>query len=378
VKHDVIIHSSDDQYSSFPGLQRSSDTILVSYTNQQLDRLRASDVHPHYAPVALPSYGLSEDGGRTWSISGTPPGIGPVEHATRGGHGVSHAFGGGGVVSLMRGYVPGTTTPTALTGNIYSGSSPVGQPFEISDFGPFETFYPFDTETLGDGSLLLAGYHAGYIDGDGTSEWEATGVNPNTVLFLRGTPDGREWSYCSHVRNTDPFCLTESSLVDAGGGRVVCVMRTDWVGVPDEKLPMEAGGNGANRDGYGYFMYQSESLDYGVTWSEPVQLPIWGHPPYCLKLRSGSVLMVYGHRRPPFEIRAILSTDGCRTWDTSTLTTLHRFDPSGIDIGYPLCTQLPNGEVFCTFYGYSTNDVGGKSPHAIYGTLFTEDLLASG
>ena len=372
MKDDVVIYSSDDQYSSFPGLQRSADTLLVSYTSQQLDGLRASDVHPHYQPVAIRSYTLSQDGGRTWSNSGDLPDIGPVDDATRGGHGVSHALDDGSVVLLTRGYVPGTTTPTALTGRIYAKSSPVGPSFEITDFGPFETFYPFDVERLGDGSLLLAGYHAGYIDGDGTSEWEATGVNPNTVLLLRGTPDGREWSYCSHVPNTNPFCLTESSLVDAGDGRVVCILRVDWVGA---ELPEEANGNGTARDGFGYFMYQSESLDYGATWSEPVQLPIWGHPAYCLQLRSGSVLMVYGHRRPPFEIRAIVSTDGCRTWDTSTLTTLHRFDPGGIDIGYPVCTQLPNGEIFCVYYGYSTDDMAWESPHAIYGALFTEDDL---
>ncbi len=375
MKHDSVVHSSPDLYSSFPGLLRSSNTILVSYTNQRLDKLRAIGVHAHYQPVAELWYAQSDDGGRSWSRTRTPPNIVPIEHATRGGHGVCHALDDGSVLVLVKGYEPGSTTPAALMGYVYEGSAPVGEPFEITEVGPFEMFYPFDVARLEDGSLLLAGNHGGSSeDDDGTRVWESTGVNPNTVVFLRGTPDGREWSYLSQAPNGNRFDFTESSILDTGDGRVVCTMRTDWVGSPMDELPAEVNGNGTKRDGYGYFIYQSESLDHGATWSEPVQLPMWGHPPYCLKLQSGNVLMVYGHRRPPLEVRAVLSTDACRTWDISTLTTLHRFDTGG-DMGYPVCTQLPGGEIFCTYYGHSTDDISEPTPRAIFGTLFSEDDL---
>ncbi len=348
---------------------------MVSYTNQLLDKLRAIDVHAHYQPVAELWYARSDDGGRSWSGTQTLPDIGPVEHATRGGHGANHALGDGSVLTLVHGYEPGTTTPATLMGNVYEGSTPVGKPFELTNLGPFDTFFPFEIARLDDGSLLLAGNHGGTGEGDGVREWKSTAVNPNAPVFLRGTPDGREWSYRSLIPNGNPFDFTESSILDTGDGRVVCILRTDWVGQPMDELPAEVNGNGTKRDGYGYFMYQSESLDHGATWSQPVQLPVWGHPPYCLKLHSGNVLMVYGHRRPPLEVRAILSTDACRTWDMSTLTTLHRFDAGG-DMGYPVCTQLPGGEVFCVFYGHSTDAVSEPTPRAIFGTLFTEDYLA--
>ena len=93
------------------------------------------------------------------------------------------------------------------------------------------------------------------------------------------------------------------------GWRVIAVIRAEWFDTPKERLPPEANGNGTNRDGYGYFLYQATSSDGGKTWSKPAQLPIWGHPACLVQLRGGNLLMVYGHRRPPFSVRAILSHD---------------------------------------------------------------------
>jgi hypothetical protein len=372
---DIVIHSSSDHYSSFPGLIRAGDTIVVGFIDQSLQALRDSDLHPHYQPVAVPGHAVSYDGGQSWTTVAEAPNIEPLDYGTRGGHGVSHVLDDGTELQMRREYKAGTTVPGPLTVATYRDGKPMNTPMEISDFGPFEGFYPFGIERLSDGSLLVAGYYYSTpVESPIEPRDDVAGANPNTAFFLRGTPDGREWSYCSHITNNHPFCFTESSLTDMGSGRVVCMLRNDWI-MPPERMPVEANGNGMSRDGFGYFLYQSESMDYGNTWSEPVQLPIWGHPPFCLRLASGNVLMVYGHRRPPFSIRAILSTDECRTWDMSTLTTIYQADPGGCDMGYPVCTQLPSGEIFCAFYGYSTEDVGEKMPHGIFGELFSEDDL---
>ena len=122
-------------------------------------------------------------------------------------------------------------------------------------------------------------------------------------------------------------------------------------------------------------LYQAESRDGGDTWSEPVQLPIWGHPPYLLRLASGNLLLVYGYRRTPWEIRAILSRDDGRTWDMTTLRTVHTFNPGSYDMGYPVATQLADGSIVCSFYGYSTPDAGEQMPHGIFVSVFDEKWL---
>ena len=78
-----------------------------------------------------------------------------------------------------------------------------------------------------------------------------------------------------------------------------------------------------------------------------------------MQLRSGEILLTYGHRRPPYEVRAILSHDMGKNWDTQTLRVLKRFDLGNYDFGYPQATQLNDGTIVCTYYGYTTNRAAG-------------------
>jgi len=87
-------------------------------------------------------------------------------------------------------------------------------------------------------------------------------------------------------------------------------------------------------------------------------------------------LLAYGHRRPPWEIRAILSRDDGRTWDMTTLRTVYTFNPGSYDMGYPVATQLADGSIVCAFYGYSTPDIGEKMPHGIFVSVFDEAWMA--
>ena len=106
-----------------------------------------------------------------------------------------------------------------------------------------------------------------------------------------------------------------------------------------------------------------------------MQIPIWGHPPYMLKLASGNLLMVYGHRRPPWSIRAVLSRDRGRTWDLSTIKILREFKPGNYDLGYPVATQLSDGRIFCAYYGFASDNIELYSTHGIFATIFSEEWL---
>lgn len=129
---------------------------------------------------------------------------------------------------------------------------------------------------------------------------------------------------------------------------------------------------------YGYYLYQAESNDLGKTWTAPKKTPIWGHPPHLLLLQSGSILCVYGYRRPPYGIQACLSHDEGQTWDLQNELIL-RSDGIDRDVGYPTSVQLADGTIFTVWYMCEpdakmkeTGQVffGYDSPLAYIGTTF--------
>lgn len=94
------------------------------------------------------------------------------------------------------------------------------------------------------------------------------------------------------------------------------------------------------------------SGDGGHTWGEAKKTPIWcggSSPGDLLLLSDRRVLCTYGHRRPPFGVRACLSSDGGVTWDTDSEIIL-REDGSDRDMGYPSSEQLEDGSILTVYY----------------------------
>jgi hypothetical protein len=92
---------------------------------------------------------------------------------------------------------------------------------------------------------------------------------------------------------------------------------------------------------------QAESSNGGKTWSVPHSIGVWGLPSHLLRLRSGKLLMTYGHRRPPFGNQARISGDGGRTW--SELVIISGDGPGG-DLGYPSTVELADGTLLTVWY----------------------------
>lgn len=101
------------------------------------------------------------------------------------------------------------------------------------------------------------------------------------------------------------------------------------------------------------------SPDRGKTWEPVIKTPIWGYPQHLLRLRDGRLLMSYGYRRPPYGVRACLSSDNGKTWDLDNEIVI-RMDggaPAGTkvkvvdkDLGYPVSVQLGDGRIFTVYY----------------------------
>jgi hypothetical protein len=110
-----------------------------------------------------------------------------------------------------------------------------------------------------------------------------------------------------------------------------------------------------------------------------VQLPFWGHPPCLKRFGNGDVLLLFGVRRKPFGIQAVLSRDDGNTWDLNTLRYVHEFHPGRYDLGYPVATILDDGSVVCAYYGYCSEDVNPHkvTPHGVFVSTFDHTWLDS-
>jgi len=92
---------------------------------------------------------------------------------------------------------------------------------------------------------------------------------------------------------------------------------------------------------------QCESTDGGKTWSVPHPIGVWGLPSHLLRLRNGTLLMTYGHRRTPLGNQARLSKDEGGTWSGPLLISA---DGASDDLGYPSTVELADGTLLTVWY----------------------------
>lgn len=102
------------------------------------------------------------------------------------------------------------------------------------------------------------------------------------------------------------------------------------------------------------FIETYRSRDNGATWQydgRPVPKTGKGNPGCLTRLRDGRLALTYGYRAVPFGIRALLSSDGGKTWGSDVIL---RQDGGSEDIGYPLSVQRPDGKMLTVYY-YNTD-----------------------
>jgi len=161
---------------------------------------------------------------------------------------------------------------------------------------------------------------------------------------LLESPDrGATWRPYSVIYDDPTGRLTagEPTVMEMAPGHVLCHFRT----------------TGSSRCDPGT-IYQTESTDYGKTWSEPERLPLWGHPQSFVRLKNGGLISTYGHRRHPLGFRACYSPNGTH-WDPNEeVVALHTGEHG--DLGYPSGVELDDGRVFIAAYH---NDESHEFPY---------------
>jgi hypothetical protein len=201
-----------------------------------------------------------------------------------------------------------------------------------------------------DGTLLLPVY--GALDsGYGVGTYR----DPSRATLLWSDDKGTSW----HAYGTiayDPSGLRqfyEPSVARTPGGRLVALSR-DRLGVFSNNPPA----------GYLFF---SESLDGGATWTQQQRTEVWGYPADLVTLKDGSILNIYDHRKDPMSVKVVVSEDG-RTWKEANASVLYNapnydtrdlgssrgaIDTGYRHIGYPSASVLEDGTVVAAFHSFN-------------------------
>ncbi len=143
--------------------------------------------------------------------------------------------------------------------------------------------------------------------------------------------DGVTWEWLAEIPprdGDDPKNYHELHAIETDEGRIIAQIRNHNTANAGETL-------------------QSESIDGGLTWSQPVSIGVWGLPSHLLRLSDGRLLMTYGHRRAPLGNQARLSEDHGRTW--SEPMVIYGDGATG-DLGYPSTVQLADGSLLSVWY----------------------------
>ena len=197
----------------------------------------------------------------------------------------------------------------------------------------------FETVKLDTGPYRDGFTRVGVVElSDGRVAYPLTEHHPPTsrnTYLLVSNDRCRTWESPTLMIESPELSFGEPDIAEVGPGEIYCILRT------------------SDRGGY---LYNSRSLDRGVTWSKPEPTPMFGHPGHLLVLGDGRLLCTYGLRTAPFGIRASLSEDGGRTWRTDQEIVIRDDLPNG-DLGYPTTIEYEPGRLFVIYYGQEPDGV---------------------
>jgi len=334
----IIIYKNRESYSAFPSLEVLDDGRLICAFREAVRRRFRRHIDPTSKAVIVRSL----DGGYTWNpqtrtVIYEEEGCGiqdPSVRRLRDGTLIANFFkwrvGTEDEVPQTNTSIRGLDgvhyawTEGAYISRSFDGGKSWTRPVKVnSPCGDF-TATSEPVLELPDGVLLLPIY--GQLPGDET---------PRSMI-VRSYDKGRTWKDPSTIAY-DPLgnigFYEPALLYIPGSEKILCLMRV-------HRRP---------RVEYGYYLYQSESKDLGETWTTPKRTLMWGHPPNLTLLRDGSIICSYGYRRPPYGVRACISTNEGESWDIKDEIIL-RSDGLDGDLGYPSTIQLEDGTILTAYY----------------------------
>lgn len=202
-----------------------------------------------------------------------------------------------------------------------------------------------------------------------TSPHGPTELSDGTILWVgRAYGDGNKGEYKDHIISCKTGLGGECEII----GKIEPVIIENGINAAHEPHAIELD-NGTilchfrvERTWDIFTLYQTESHDGGKTWTKPHQIldDLGGAPAHLLKLSSGAIVSTYGYRRDPVAVKAMISYDNGKTWDTddniiyTNPDFTDNFDTrmKRWDMGYPATVELNDGSLLTVFYIHPTED----------------------
>lgn len=202
---------------------------------------------------------------------------------------------------------------------------------------------PHGPSLMSDGTVLYVGKEMYIHDGGHVSD-----ETKNKIKCFKSTDGGETFSEAGTI--PPPFGVEYKSLhephaVELPDGSLLCAIRA-------QNITPEIYKNT-------FTVFLSRSEDGGATWTTPEHLDVYGSPPHILVHSSGRVIITYGRRKEPFEIRAVISADNGRTW--SAEHTVNGMFIKNDDMGYPCSIETEDGSVITVYYQLFPGDGFGTS-----------------
>ena len=342
LEHNTVYRNPEpnrvSEYVSFPAIAAlPDDTLLCMCRHGSARESMDGRIKIH----------RSVDGGRTWAPTEPLPEPPAETGRLRGAGGVVAGRGGEALAWVNRRSAPGRPARSYIArsdngGVSWSGPEPVQlEPFAGTGTASF-------LHALADGTLIATGE----MQGDGAH----IDSQAYASLVTRSTDDGRTWDPLQPAHVSAARYHFDMHVTGLDDGRVLASYWTHDM----------AADKGLN-------VHTAWSSDLGRTWTEPADAGFWGQLTPVQGLRSGRVLAVTNHRRPPLGIRALLSEDCGASFDEPGLLEIWGVEPAQVHsaaelaprqdvveaplqayhhftFGTPAIAQLSDGVIVVAFY----------------------------
>jgi len=364
---DIVIYK-DENYNSFPNAIKLKDgTVMVGFRQAPDWQAKYNDV-THGDPSSIGVFVASRDNGKSWD---TKPRL------------IQRHFYYGIQDPCLNFLSDGTILATFFMWKFTEKEKPVTdspKPHFVNDNYDMEMMDAHTIRSIDNGETWDDAICIDYEGKNGdraSARGNVVELDDGSILFglpmystdrqariiriIKSSDKGKTWKKLYDIQKPYECMMGEPNLFKTKSGRIACFIRTHF----------EDKGKNVYEDGNQDLtpMHVSFSDDNGLTWTMPEKTKYDSPSPFqAIQLKSGNVLLSYGHRYSPYGIKVMLLDSELKNLHTAE-EFLIRDDGVNHDLGYTSSVQMDNGDILVTYYIFHKND----THRYIAGTILREE-----
>jgi len=331
VRH-VTVYSQAGRYGGWPanhGIWTWGNEIVVGFSAAYYQWL-GPDRHPYDRSRAEEPYlARSVDGGESWAIEPTPALVPP--------EGMYTGSGPGGKARDLAEPIDFQRPGFCMTFRMADAQH--GHSWSFYSYDRGKTWNgPFNFPMLGQAAIMAR------------TDYIVNGKRDAMVFFTAAKASGGEGrTFVARTRDGGlHWEFVAWTAPDPGTGFTIM---PSSVRLSDTDLITTVRHEASPRQGPNW-IDAYVSRDNGTHWTQlsravPSTGDHSGNPPSLVRLRDGRLVVTYGYRAEPFEVRARISSDQGKTWSPDFVL---RSGAASWDVGYTRSTQRADGKIVTVYY----------------------------